>query len=103
MRKPKVLGLIEPQPPSGIMYMLGGESWLPKSKREPIRLHVEEWGNLGAMELRPEIGPNKAGFRVRTTDILAPQGALGFTEIDGNYFWTDTDMFGQTAAERYKD
>jgi len=102
-REPMILGLIEPQPPNGIKYMLGGESWMKEADRAPIRLHCEEWGNLGPLELNAAIPPNKAGFRVRTTDIPAPPGALGFTEIDGKYFWTDIDMFGQTAAERFKE
>lgn len=96
----KVLGKIEPQPPRGIKYMLGGESWLPMEKRGQIRLHCEEWGNLGPMELDPKIKPNKAGFRVRGTDFPAPEGAIGFTEIDGVYYWTDTDQFGRQAHER---
>lgn len=90
----KLLSKIEPQPPKGIKYMLGDESWLPVEKRSPIRLHCEEWGNLGPMELAPEIQDNGHGFRVRCTDFIAPDGAIGFTNIDGVYFWTDTDMFG---------
>jgi hypothetical protein len=84
-----ILGRIEPQPPQGIKYMLGNESWLPAHERELIRLLCEEWGNLGPMELDPDIKPNKAGFRVRCTTIIAPPGAHGFTEIDGVYYWTD--------------
>lgn len=91
----KVISKIEPQPPQGIKYMLGGESWLPTDQQKPIRLHCEEWGNLGPMELDPEIKPNKAGFRVRGTDFLAPEGAIGFTSIDDKYFWTGTDQFGR--------
>lgn len=96
----RVLGRIEPQPPRGIKYMLGGETWLEQQDRSPIRLECEEWGNLGPMEIDPEIKPNKAGFRVRTTAIPAPDGALGFALIDGVYYWTDTDMFGRNAQER---
>lgn len=96
----RILQKIEPQPPRGIKYMLGGESWLPPGERKPYRLHCEEWGNLGPMELNPEIKPNAAGFRVRTTDFLAPEGAIGFTKIDGEYYWTDTDCFGRTAEEQ---
>ena len=92
-----ILGKIEPQPPRGIKYMLGGERWKPESKRTPLRLICEEWGNLGPAELNPEILTNRAGFRVRHTEILAPFGAFGFTEVGGTYFWTDTDMFGRTA------
>lgn len=84
-----ILGRIEPQPPKGIKYMLGNESWLPVHQRDLIRLHCEEWGNLGPMELNPSIKPNKAGFRCRSTDFIAPPGAHGFTEIDGVYYWTD--------------
>lgn len=82
------IGPIEPQPPRGIKYMLGGESWLPLAEREPVRLHCEEWGHLGPMELDPEIKPNAAGFRVRSSDFLAPAGATGFAYIDGVYVWT---------------
>lgn len=96
----RVLGRIEPQPPIGIKYMLGDETWLPQEKRSPLRLSCEEWGNLGPAELNPEIGPNEAGFRVRVTQFPAPEGALGFTSVNGVYFWTDTDMFGRTDAER---
>ncbi|WP_430256499.1 hypothetical protein [Neorhizobium sp. DAR64872/K0K18] len=100
MREPKIISAIEPQPPKGIKYMLGDETWLPNEQRSPSRLHCEEWGNLGPMELDPEIKPNKVGFRVRTTDFLAPEGAIGFTSVDGVYYWTDTDQFGRTAGER---
>lgn len=92
-RAERVVGVIEPKPPPGIKYMLGGESWLPEDRQTPRRLECEEWGNLGPMELNPEIEPNKAGFRVRTTTILAPPGALGFKEIDGVYYWTDTSIW----------
>lgn len=88
----KVLSRIEPQPPMGIKYMLGDESWIADvCQRSPRRLHCEEWGNLGPMEMNPEIKPNAAGFRVRSTDFVAPAGARGFTKIDGVYFWTDQD------------
>ena len=96
----KLLSKIEPQPPKGIKYMLGDETWMPQDSRTPLRLQCEEWGNLGPMELNPDIRPNKAGFRVRTTELLAPDGALGFTNVDGIYFWTDTDMYGRTQRER---
>ena len=96
----KVLDKIEPQPPRGIKYMLGDETWRKPEDRSPIRLECEEWGNLGPMELNPKIKRNKAGFRVRSTTINAPPGAMGFTEIDGVYYWTDTDVWGRSAAER---
>ena len=86
---PKVLQRIEPQPPEGIKYMLGNESWLPAHERSLIRLHCEEWGNLGPMELNAAIKPNKAGFRVRCTTIVAPPGAHGFTQLPDGYYWTD--------------
>lgn len=86
----QILTKIEPQPPKGTKYMLGGESWLPADKQTPKRLCCEELGNLGPMELNPEIQQNAAGFRVRCTTIPAPDGAIGFTEVDGVYFWTDT-------------
>jgi hypothetical protein len=96
----KLLGKIEPQPPQGIKYMLGDETWMPKERRSPRRIHCEEWGNLGPMELNPAIEPNKIGLRVRGTDFPAPEGALGFTEVDGVYYWTDVDMYGRSADER---
>jgi hypothetical protein len=91
---------IDPQPPQGIKYMLGDETWLPKDKRSPRRLHCEEWGNLGPMELNPEIKDNGHGFRVRSTTIPAPECALGFRCIDGVYYWTDEDEYGRTAEQR---
>lgn len=99
MSEPVVIGIIDPQPPRGIKYMLGGESWLPPERQTPIRLHCEEWGNLGPMELDPEIKPNKAGFRCRSTEFVPPAGAIGFTQIDGLYYWTDTDQFGRKTHE----
>lgn len=93
-----LLGKIEPRPPAGIKYMLGDESWLPVERRTARRLHCEEWGNLGPMELAAEIPPNKAGLRVRTSSILAPEGALGFTQYGDDYYWTDTDEYGRDAA-----
>lgn len=95
-----VLSMIMPQPPRGIKYMLGAESWLPLDQQSPRRLECEEWGNLGPAELDPEIKPNKAGFRVRSTTIRAPPGAVGFTNIDGVYYWTDTDQFGSSPLKR---
>lgn len=89
----KLLAPIDPQPPGGIKYMLGGETWLPPEKQSPVRLHCEEWGNLGPMELNPEIKPNKVGFRVRSTDFLAPPGALGFTKQNGIYYWIDAEYW----------
>jgi hypothetical protein len=79
---------IDPQPPRGIKYMLGNESWLPEAQRTPLRMHCEEWGHLGPMEIDPTIKPNAAGFRVRTSEIPAPVGVTGFTKIDGVYYWT---------------
>jgi hypothetical protein len=44
----KIMGKIEPiQPPPGIKYMLGNESWLPAHERSLIRLHCEERATLG--------------------------------------------------------
>jgi hypothetical protein len=91
MSEARILGKIEPQPPKGIKYMLGDESWMRPENRSPRCLHCEEWGSLGPMEMNSEIKPNKAGFRVRTTTIPAPEGARGFTEVDGVYYWTDKD------------
>lgn len=90
-----IIGRIEPQPPPGIKYMLEGESWLAAADRTPVRLHCEEWGNIGPLELDPTIRPNAAGFRVRASDFVAPDGARGFTHIDGIYFWTAEDMYGR--------
>lgn len=95
-----LLGRIEPQPPKGIKYMLGDESWLPDEERAPRRLHCEEWGSLGPLELNPEIHDNGHGFRVRTSDFLAPSGAIGFIELNGVYYWTDTDEYGRKADSR---
>jgi len=95
----KLLGKIEPQPPQGIKYMLGGEPWLPADKQTPVRLFCEEWGNLGPLELNAAIPKNAAGFRVRCTTIEAPAGAIGFAAVDGVYHWTDTDCHGKTASE----
>ena len=78
---------MDPQPPQGIKYLLGNESWLPPDRRSAFRLHCEEWGNLGPMELDPEIKPNKAGFRVRSTDFIAPEWATGYERVDGVYYW----------------
>lgn len=99
----KLLSKIEPQPPTGIKYMLGGESWLPEELRSPVRLHCEEWGNLGPMELDPEIKDNGHGFRVRGSDFIAPKGALGFALVEGVYYWTDVDSYGRSSKERYAD
>lgn len=95
-----LLGKIEPPPPPGIKYMLGGETWMLEERRSPIRLHCEEWGNLGPMELNPKIQDNGHGFRCRDTERVAPKGALGFTQVDGVYYWTDVDMYGRTESER---
>jgi hypothetical protein len=90
-----IIARIDPQPPGGIKYMLGGETWLPVEWRSRRRLHCEEWGNLGPMELDPSIKPNKAGFRVRSTDFPAPPGAEGFALIDEVYYWTAEDEYGR--------
>jgi hypothetical protein len=92
----KILDAISPQPPPGIKYVVGGESWLPVHRRSPRVLVCEEWGNLGPAELNPEIRPNAVGFRVRVTEIPAPDGAIGFECVDGVYYWTDTDAYGRT-------
>lgn len=100
MREPKLISPIEPQPPKGIKYMLGDETWLAPQERTVRRLHCEEWGNLGPTELNPDIKPNVVGYRVRTSDFIAPEGAVGFTRVGDIYYWTDTDQFGRTAADR---
>ena len=84
----EIVGRIEPHPPLGIKYMIGGESWLPVDQQSPRRLLCEEWGNLGPMELDPSIQENSAGFRVRLTYIDAPDGATGFTRVGEEYVWT---------------
>ena len=95
----RVLSRIDPQPPRGIKYMLGDESWLPQEQRSPIRLECEEWGHLGPMVLDASIPPNAAGFRVRATTIPAPEGAKGFTRIDGVYYWTDMSVWDRMQHE----
>lgn len=93
------LDRIEPQPPQGIKYMLGDETWMSPEERSAARLVCEEWGNLGPMELNQDISPNAAGFRVRITEIPAPTGARGFEKIDGVYYWTDTSVWDRVPAE----
>lgn len=83
-----MISKIEPQPPKGIKYMLGAESWLQPHLRTPRRLVCEEWGNLGPLELNPDIKDNGHGFRVRLTEIPAPDGATEYECVDGVYFWT---------------
>ena len=88
------LGAVTPVPPKGIRYVIGGESWKDPADRTPVRLIVEEWGNLGPMEMNPEIKPNAAGFRVRVTEILAPAGARGVEEVNGVLHWSIRDTYG---------
>ena len=88
-----LLCVIDPQPPKGIKYMLGGEAWLSPEDRTPMRLHCEEWGNLGPMELNPDIRPNKSGLRVKSSDFIAPKGAKGFKCIDGVYYWSKKSVY----------
>ncbi len=95
-----LLGRIDPQPPKGIKYMLGDETWMPINGRSPLRLLCEGWGNLGPLELDRDIQNNSAGLRVRHTEIPAPDGAFGFAQVDGVYYWTDTDMYGRTPQLR---
>ncbi len=83
----EVLCKIEPQPPKGIKYMLGNESWLPAEDRSKLMLSCEEWGNLGPMELNPEIKENDAGLRVKHSEFYAPEGADCYKEYDGIYYW----------------
>jgi hypothetical protein len=52
------------------------------------------------MELNPEIKPNKAGFRVRSTEFTPPPGARGFTKVGGIYYWTDTDVWQQMDEQK---
>ncbi|WP_284076355.1 hypothetical protein [Herbaspirillum aquaticum] len=96
-----IIAGVYPQPPESaqIMYMLGGEEWLAKENRSPIRILCETWGNLGPLELNREIPPDKAGFRVKHDEILAPDGCIGFKQIDGKYYWTDTDCYGRNIAD----
>lgn len=88
------LGAVTPTPPKGIRYVVGGESWKDPADRSPVRLIIEEWGNLGPMEMNPEIKPNAAGFRVRVTEILAPDGARGVEEVNGVLHWSIRDTYG---------
>jgi len=85
---------MDPQPPRGIRYLLGRESWLAESAQTPLRLHIEQWGNLGPMELDPTITANAAGFRVRSLDIPAPEWARGFATRDGVLVWTSGARHG---------
>lgn len=89
---------MDPQPPIGIKYLLGRESWMDVADQTPLRLHCEEWGNLGPLELDPDIRPNAAGFRVRGTDFPAPAWARGFYQDAGVYFWTDAKVHGERPA-----
>ena len=88
-----LLGPVNPPPPRGIKYCIGGESWLPARKRTPVRMVCEEWGHLGPMLIDPTIPKNAAGFYVRSTQIMAPKGAYWFTEIHGIYYWTAEDPY----------
>ena len=76
-----------PQPPRGITYMVGGESWLPLGKRTPRRLVCEEWGNLGPLGLDASIPPNAAGLRVRLTSYETPLWADDYDLVAGVYYW----------------
>ena len=96
----KILGKIEPQPVGQINYIIGNETWLKPDERTPVRLVSENWGNLGCLELNPEILPNKSGMRVKVDYHYAPEGAIGHTKVDGIYYWTDTDCYGRTKEER---
>ena len=93
MKSDDIISPIDPQPPEGIKYMLGGESWLSDEEQSPKRLHCEEWGNLGPAELDSDIKPNKVGFRVRFASLLAPAGANGFAHVDGVYYWTKSSCW----------
>jgi hypothetical protein len=77
---------IEPQPPRGIKYIVGDESWLAPEKRTPLRLICEEWGQIGPMVIDSSIKPNAAGFPVRVTEFLIPEG-MAYTKVDGAYYW----------------
>lgn len=98
-----LLAAVSPPPPKGISYVLGNESWKDAKDRTPVRLHVEEWGNLGPMELNPEIKPNAAGFRVRSTEILAPPGAYGVEEVGGVLYWSTRDVWGREHSANKAD
>lgn len=79
---------MDPQPPIGaIRYTLGNECWLPVPERTPLRLCCEEWGNLGPLGLDRSIPKNKAGFRVRVTEILAPSSDAQAKCLDGVWGW----------------
>jgi hypothetical protein len=98
MMPAKLICQIIPQPPGGIKYMLGAESWKPVAEQSPRRLVCEEWGNMGPLELRPDIQDNGHGFRVRVTEFAAPPEANSFTEVDGAYWW----VFDEQAAAQEK-
>ena len=85
---------MDPQPPHGIRYLVGNQSWLKPEDRTPLTLVVEQWGNLGPMELDPSIRPNRAGFRVRELTFLAPAWARGFATRSGLLVWTSEYRHG---------
>lgn len=96
----RLLGSVNPPPPRrAILYCIGRESWLHPKDRTPVRMVCEEWGHLGPMVLDASIPKNAAGFRVRVTEIVAPEGAHWFTQIHGLYFWTAEDSY-QLALEQ---
>jgi hypothetical protein len=81
-----ILAPLDPQPPKGMKYVLGGESWKDPADRSPIRLVVEEWGVDGCW--------TKGGFNCRVTEFLAPPGARGIEEKDGMLHWSTRDSYG---------
>jgi len=97
----KIISRIEPQPPLGIKYMIGGESWLAQEERTETRLCCEEWGNLGPLVLDSSIKPNLSGLRVKLTHIPAPEGANGYTRVNGIYYWTAENMFELISARLF--
>lgn len=79
---------VDPQPPRGIHYVIGGESWLDPQDRTPVRLVIEEWGIPGCY--------TKVGFNVRATEIVAPPGVYGVERgDDGVLYWSRRDCFGR--------
>ncbi len=66
---------IIPQPPKGIKYMVGHQSWLPKEKQTQRILVTEMWG------IRPTIG--LCGH----VQITAPDGYEDYVELSGIYYW----------------
>lgn len=82
---------VKPQPPAecSIHYMLGNESWMPESKRSPLRHHWEAWGGplhqsrpprhlCGSHSVRCPYG--QPGDRIWVKETWRPKVAHGCTQ-----------------------